>query len=109
MANVKVWMYPDDTTANAEMVKYIASNRIVDTRWTDFWNDRDVIDFTFYGMDDPGEWYGGMMGVQLTNDRGDRIIFASWVDPEYEKEFGDYFDRVMDAFALLFRPAPERN
>ncbi len=104
MANVKVWMYPDDATANAEMVKYIASNRIVGTLWTDFWNDRDVIDFTFYGMDDPGEWYGGMMGVQLTNDKGERVIFASWVDPDYEAEFGDYFDRVMSAFKLFSKP-----
>lgn len=109
MARVKVWMYPDDTTANAEMVKYIATNKIVDTQWTDFWNDRDVIDFTYYGMDDPGEWYGGMMGVQFTNDKGETVIFASWIDPDYEKEFGDYFDRVMDAFTLLSRPAPERN
>lgn len=104
MENVKVWMYPNDETANAELVRYIATNTIVDTRWTDFWNDRDVIDFTYYGMDDPGDWYGGMMGVQLTNADGERVIFASWVDPDYEKEFGDYFERVMSAFSLLSKP-----
>ena len=104
MKKVKVWMYPDDNTANAEMVKYIANNKIVDTRWTDFWADRDVIDFTYYGMSDPGEWYGGMMGVQLTNDEGEQVIFASWVDPDYEEKFGEYFDKVMDAFMLLSKP-----
>lgn len=106
MKNVKVWIYPDDATANSEMVKYIASNKIVDTQWTYFWNDRDVIDFTFYGMDDPGEWYGGMMGVQLTNDKGECVIFASWINPE-DDGFGEYFDKVMEAFLLFSKPESE--
>lgn len=105
MAKVQVWMYPDDETANAELVRFISLNKIVDTQWTDFWNDRDMIDFRFFGMDDPGQWFGGMMGVQLTTEDGLCVIFASWITEEYRKEFGEYFNRVMDAFTLMTKPS----
>lgn len=96
---IKVWFYPDDNSANAAMVQYISSHTIVDTQWTDFWNDRGDLDFSFIGMDDPGDWYGGMMGVQLTADSGECVIFASWIDPDdCADESDEYFDRLMMAF-----------
>lgn len=98
---VRVRMYPDEETSNRELVKYISNNRIIDTRWTDFWCDRDVIDFEFIGIPEPEDWYGGMMGVQLTNDKGERVIFASWFEETDDTEFDEYFDRVMDAFTLM--------
>lgn len=94
-------MYPDDETANAAIVYYIASHNIVDTQWTDFWNDSFDMDFTYIGMPNPGDWYGGMMGVQLTADTGECVIFASWVNPDDDDRDDDaYMKKVMNAFVM---------
>lgn len=97
---VKVFLYKDKADADAALVEYISKNTIIDTRWTDFWNDRDVIDFSFFGMPDPEEWYGPIDGVQLTNVDGERIIFASWF-PEDTVEEDEYLDRIMEGIFLL--------
>lgn len=101
MIKTKVWMYPDDNSANAAIVKYIRENRIVKTDWIDFWNDREILNFSFFGMKDPKEWFGSMSGVELTNADGECIIFASWFTPFYGMEFEDCLNKVVDAVTLF--------
>lgn len=100
----QLWMFPDETTCNAEIVRFIASNNIVRTRWKELVYDRDNIDFHFYEMEDPGEWYGSMMGVEFETEVGLVVQFAAWFDEEYYQNEGEYLQKVMDAFMLLNLP-----
>lgn len=100
----QLWMFPDERTCNAEIVRFIASHNIVKTNYTQFFCDRENTDIQFYEMDDPGDWYGSMMGVVFETSDGLSVQFGSWFDEEYYREEGEYIQRILDAFTLLTPP-----
>ena len=106
MENIKVWMYPDEASANSAMVDFIKHNKITGTESIDFYNDPYVLDFEFFNMEDPGNWYGTLPGVMLTDISGRKVIFASWFSPFYDMKFEDYLAKVVKA-VTLFEPNEE--
>lgn len=100
----QLWMFPDEKTCNAEIVRFIASHDIISTDYKDFYCDREGLDMQFFEMDDPGEWYGTMVGVHFITAEGLEVYFGSWFDEEYYINEGEYIQSILDAMFMLTPP-----